>query len=127
MNKEATERDLDVRIESAGLAAFSDAERASDNAIEAVSRLGADLTYHRSKPVTHDLIEQCDLILTMTEAQKTALTPYAEGKVFTLMEYAGLDGDITDPYSGDMEIYMACANQIYDAVKRICDKIENND
>lgn len=127
MNKIATEQDLDIRIESAGLFA-QEGHMASDNAIKAMIPYGIDLTLHSTQPVTEDLLKQCDLILTMTEAHKMVLEPMAKEKVFTLMEYAGAEGDIPDPYGGDLEEYAECARVIYGALTDVAEKIaDNND
>ena len=113
MDKIAVENDLDVFIESAGIFA-EDGQGASENAIKALMKYSIDLSGHRTQPVTEDLIKQCDLILTMTEGHKQILEPLAKGKVYTLLEYAGSSGDISDPYGGDLEEYEEVAQEIYD-------------
>lgn len=122
MDKIAVENDLDVFIESAGIFA-AEGKMASEKAIKAVAKYGIDLTGHRTQPVTEDLIKQCDLILTMTEAHKQILMPMAQGKVFTLLEYAGSEGDIQDPYGGDDEEYKEAMQEIYDALVDMAEKI----
>lgn len=122
MDKIAVENDLDVMIESAGLFA-ADGEKASDNAVEALKKYNIDLSGHRTQPVTEDLLKQSDLILTMTEAHKRLIEPLASGRVYTLAEYAGSDGDISDPYGGDLEEYTECAQEIYDALVDIAEKL----
>ncbi|MDY3971953.1 MAG: low molecular weight protein arginine phosphatase [Clostridia bacterium] len=122
MDKIAVENDLDVFIESAGIFA-EDGAGASENAIKALAKYGIDLTNHRTQPVTEDLIKQCDLILTMTQAHKQILEPMAKGKVYTLMEYVGSQGDVQDPYGGDLEEYEECAQEIYDALVDVAEKI----
>ena len=122
MDKIAVENDLDVFIESAGIFA-EEGMGASENAIKALAKYGIDLTNHRTQPVTEDLIKQCDLILTMTQAHKQILEPMAKGKVYTLMEYAGSQGDVQDPYGGDLEEYEECAQEIYDALVDVAEKI----
>lgn len=124
MDKIAVENDLDVFIESAGIFA-AEGETASEEAIKAVAKLGIDLTSHRTQPVTEDLIKQCDLILTMTEAHKQILAPMAQGKVFTLLEYSGSEGDIQDPYGGDEEEYEEAMKEIYDAIVDVAEKISD--
>ena len=52
------------------------------------------------------------------------LEPSAQGKTFTLCEYAGIDGDIDDPYGGDTEEYKQCAAQLYAALEKVADRIE---
>ncbi len=122
MNKIAMENDLDVRVESAGIFA-SEGENASENAIKAVEKYGIDLSAHRTQPVTAELMGQCDLILTMTQAHKQVLEPMAKGKVFTLLEYSGSEGDIQDPFGGDIDEYEEAAQEIYDALVDVAEKI----
>lgn len=122
MDKIAVENELDVFIESAGIFA-GEGDSASDNAIEALKRYNIDLSGHRTQPVTEDLLKQSDLILTMTEGHKKLIEPLASGKVFTLLEYAGSDGDISDPFGGDLEEYGETAKEIYDALVDIAEKL----
>ena len=122
MEKICVENDIDVLIESAGVFAEI-GQKASDEAIQALDEMGIDLTYHRSKPVSEDLVEKSDLILTMTKAHAMILGGMADGKVYSIMEYAGLEGDISDPFGGDIEEYRETAKEIYDALVDVTEKI----
>ena len=124
-NKIAMERDLDVRIESAGIFAH-DGEPASNEAIIAMKRYGIDLLGHHAQSINTELIEKSDLILTMTAAHKMVLESAAGGKVFTLCEYAGLDDDIEDPYGGDVKEYEECAEKLYKALEKVAEKLGNS-
>ncbi len=124
MNKIAIEEDLDVRIESAGLFA-AEGSPASDEAIEAMKKYDVDLSDHRAKQITPELIEKCDVILTMTAAQKMLLAEVAADKTYTLCEYAGTEGDIADPFGGDLEEYEEVAQMIYFALQSISEKLNN--
>ena len=124
-NKIAMEKDLDVRIESAGLFAGV-GDHASKNAVTAMSDYGIDLTGHRAKNVTAELLEKCDLVLTMTASHKMALVQYAGDKVYTLCEFAGFDGDIPDPYGGNEETYKKCADKLYEVLLKVAEKIDNS-
>ncbi len=127
MEKIAIENDIDVLIESAGIFAPI-GERASAEAIAALDEMGIDLTYHRSKPVSEDLVEKSDLILTMTEGHKKILEGLSSKKVYSIMEYIGKDGDIQDPYGGDLDEYREIATEIYDALVDVAEKIvDEND
>ena len=44
-------------------------------------------------------------------------------RVYTLLEYAGSSGDISDPYGGDLEEYEEVAQEIYDALVDVAEKI----
>ncbi len=80
----------DVQVMSAGLAALP-GEPASSGACEAMRRDGIDLSNHRAKQLTKKMVEEADLILTMTASQKRHLLeiyPMSAGKVFVLKEFA---------------------------------------
>lgn len=121
-NKIAMEKNLDVRIESAGLFA-NDGERASANSVEAMKDYGIDLSGHRAKTVNGELLEQVDIALTMTVSHKMALEQYLGDKVYTLCEFAGENGDIPDPYGGDLQIYKECADKIYNVLLKVAEKV----
>ncbi len=126
MNRIAMERELDVRIESAGIFA-REGDPATTEAILAVKKYGVDLLGHHAQPINTELIEKSDLILTMTPAHKMIFAQTAPEKTFTLCEYAGVDGDIADPFGGDIEEYENCAEQIYSALLKIAERIEKED
>lgn len=124
-NKIAIEKNLDVRIESAGIFAH-DGEPASNEAIIAMKKYDIDLLGHHAQSINTELIEKSDLILTMTAAHKMVLESAAGGKVFTLCEYAGLDDDIEDPYGGDVKEYEECAEKLYKALEKVAEKLGNS-
>ena len=118
----AEKNDLDVVVDSAGVFATI-GECAAVNAIEAVKKYGVDLSLHRTKPLTEELIDMADGILVMTDAHKMLIESMAKEKVFTLLEFAGDEGDISDPYGGDMDEYEETAEEIYDALVDIAEKL----
>ena len=124
-NKIAIEKNLDVRIESAGLFAL-DGEHASNEAVIAMKKYGIDLLGHHAQSINTELIEKSDLILTMTKAHKMVLEQTARGKVFTLCEYAGIDSDIDDPYGGDVKEYEECAEKLENALIKVAEKLGNS-
>ena len=120
-NKIAMEKDLPVRIESAGLFA-QEGEPASSEAIIAMKAYDIDLLGHHAQSINTELLEKSDLVLTMTRSHKMVLEQYLEDKVYTLLEFAGLDGDIPDPYGGDLDEYKECAEVIYNALLKVAEK-----
>ncbi len=72
------------------------------------------------------MVKAADIILTMTAAHKRTVAdrnPEAAGKVYTLAEYAGEEGDVADPFGGSEEHYEACAAEIERLVEKIWQKI----
>jgi len=67
-----------------------------------------------------ELVNAADLIIGMTKDHKSVLLrqfPFEEGKIKTISEWGGQDGDVTDPYGADQIIYNQCAEQIYHLVE----------
>jgi protein-tyrosine phosphatase len=96
-----------LSILSAGSFAMPGA-RAAGPAMEAVRELGADLSHHRSRPLTVELVHQADMIYAMSgnhAAAITGLVPSAADKVATLDP----DGDIDDPIGGSLPLYQGLA------------------
>lgn len=122
LEKIAIENDIDVLIESAGIFAEI-GQTASEEAIEVMREMGIDLTTHRTKPVSEDLIQKSDIILTMTETHARLLEAMAGDKVHSIKEFVGESGDITDPYGGDLEDYRETAKEIYDVMTDVAEKL----
>ena len=103
-----------LTVSSAGLSAW-DGSPASQHSIKCAKDLGLSLESHRARPLTQDMLNEADLALTMTKAHKDhilQLFSNAEGKTFTLSEYAGEGSDISDPYSMDYSAYKRCAEEL---------------
>jgi protein-tyrosine phosphatase len=78
------------RVLSAGTGAI-DNEPASSQARTVILEMGLDLSQHKSKVLTVGLVQEADIILTMTKGQKNyieAMVPDAKEKVYLLKEYA---------------------------------------
>lgn len=104
-----------VSVLSAGSFAMPGA-RAATPAIEAVKDLGGDLSRHRSRALSVELIHQADMIFTMDRGHAqavTALVPAAVEKVATLDP----DHDIDDPIGGDSALYHQLAKQLQSLIE----------
>jgi protein-tyrosine phosphatase len=98
-------------VHSAGIAAMMGGGAAAE-AVQTAQELGADLSGHRSQPLTADLLAQADHVLAMTRGHLRALTgrPGPGGPVPRLLAADG--GDIPDPIGGPPEVYQECAGRI---------------
>jgi len=99
-----------VSVVSAGASAYPGA-RATPQAVEAVRMLGGDLSRHRSRPLSVELVHQADVILTMGKSHAravTALVPGSAEKVSTLNP----SSDIEDPIGSDLSVYQDLAKQM---------------
>lgn len=114
-----------VEVRSAGTFA-SDGSEASTNTKKVLEEKGIPHN-HKSSMLSEDLVQWADRILTMTVGHKTTvidLFPQTMAKVFTLKEFAGVDGDkdIGDPYGGSVEVYRATYEEIKVAIDSIVEK-----
>ncbi len=100
-----------IRVISAGIAAMPGGTP-SPEAVDVMHESGIEISEHRSQPLSDRLVNEADLILTMTSAHRQmvlAQWPTAGNRVHVL----GRDqGDIFDPIGMPLEYYEACAQQI---------------
>lgn len=115
-----------VKASSAGLAAF-EGQAVSEPVRQLLAAEGIDVVSHKARQVNCEIIENADLILTMTGSQLRELTfrfPSAGGKSFLIKSYvSAIDGlpdpDIEDPIGYGLEKYQAVLEEIRDSVKKL--------
>jgi protein-tyrosine-phosphatase len=132
LDKMLTERGIDhIDIRSGGIAIYArdgmlaslDARlvlREVDIYLQESDFTSTDLKRHRH------LIEQADLILTMTGEQKQMLDAYPEAagkRIFTLKEFAGEEGDIDDPAMQGEEAFRARMDEIRRCLEKSLDDL----
>lgn len=105
-------------VVSAGVAALPE-DDAAHEAVEAVKELGADLSRHRSQPLTAELVLHADHLITMTQSHAAAVAVRfgRQGPEPQLLCPEG--GEIADPIGRDQEVYRACARQILQHLERL--------
>ena len=107
-----------VAVSSAGIYALPGSP-ASSEAVDVLGEWGIDISGHKARLLTPEMVREADLVLTMTGRHKAAvleMVPEAKGKVFTLTEYVGFGGDIPDPIGKPLFFYRQYAEEI----RRLC-------
>ena len=125
----AKKRGIAIDADSAGIYAQPDME-ASDNAQRVMrERYGIDLSKHRSKRLTKQLIDGADLVLCMTNAHEQAIaSTFPNDKTKTLGNWAGNGEEIADPFGGSMDRYLLCAKEMERLINNgIKAQSQNND
>ncbi len=100
-----------IRVETAGTYAL-EGEPPSLYAQKVLAERGIDISHHRARQITAQMIKEADLIIVMTDAHRRSILytlPEAATKVVLLSELAGEHKDITDPYGHPYEMYVATA------------------
>lgn len=104
----------DITCDSAGLFA-NPGEPAADNAVAACRELGVDLSAHRAKPLSQEMLQSTDLFVVMMQSHagvlKSSGVPQEKIKV--------LGGGVGDPFGGSPAIYRASRDQIQKALEEL--------
>jgi len=114
------------RIESAGTWGFN-GNPASTNAQRVLSMRGIDISLHRSRQITAEIMQDFTLILTMTRGHKEALQvefPSIADRVYLLSEMIDAVFDIDDPIGGPLDEYLATASELEGIMKEGFVRIE---
>lgn len=116
------EKKLALTVRSAGLETIP-GKPAHKHSLALGQQKKLPMTGHSTSQVHAELLNQTDLIVVMEIAQKNRihrLYPNTKGKVVLLGAFDRTGSvEIADPYSGTMEDFLAC----FDQVARCCDNL----
>ena len=115
----------DVTISSAGLNAWENSP-ASDGSLLVGMEREVDLTSHRARVLTPEIVSEADLIFVMTPSHSEQVKQMGgRGKVHVLDAYAsGATGDgISDPYGGDLSAYRETADALELHLEKVFDRL----
>ena len=87
---------------------------------------GLDLSEHRARTLTPELVDDADLILTMSAHHRTRVAELGgDGKVHVLGKYAGRDErpEVSDPFGGDLASYRVTFAELQDLVNRVVNRV----
>ncbi|MCR3758372.1 low molecular weight protein arginine phosphatase [Clostridium felsineum] len=93
---------------SAGASVIAESRTSLNSASVVKENLNVDISGRKAVQLTPFLVDTCDLVLTMTSYLSDMLRSHMEksaNKIYSLSEYIELEGDVTDPYGGSVEVY----------------------
>ena len=107
-------------VASAGMSAMP-AMPPSRNAVAVLEEQGVDLTLHRSRQLTRDLVDAASVIVVMTAShrdQAQMLFRHAREKMFLLRSFdpAAESADLDDPIGAEVETYRRIRDAIESAL-----------
>lgn len=111
-----------VAVESAGTFGGGGGG-AARHAIEVVRKYGADISNHRVRSLSREMVERADAIFAMTRSHRDAVlgvAPAAESRVSLLLG----DEDLADPFGGTENEYARCADAIAKGVEARLSEVE---
>ena len=127
-----------VEVRSAGVAA-APGGRASEGSLEVARKHGLSLEGHRSSPLSAEMADWADLILTMSPSHLGAVAMAGGGdRVAVITEFAArqeareadpreaarIAGGVPDPFGGDQEAYEATYRALEELVEKVLDRLE---
>jgi protein-tyrosine-phosphatase len=117
----------DVEVLSAGTFA-GDGEPPSRQSAQSMRKIGIDISNHKSTPLTRELLESADIIITMTASHKRtvgSISPSSMPKTRILGELSNQNKDIADPFGGDADIYDNCLKSMIPPLEALHDEIKS--
>jgi protein arginine phosphatase len=118
-----------VDVSSAGTGAW-DGAPVSEGAYLVGLERGLDLSSHRARLLTRELVEGADLILTMARHHRARVDELGGGgseqRVFVLGEYAGREGEeaeVSDPFGGDLDVYRDTCAELEAFIDAVVERI----
>ena len=120
-NKLAEEKGLNVGAVSFGMAAANGVP-ASFNAQKACEEIGIDLSDKKANFIFNFNIAQFERFYVMTDEHKMMLRDFCsipEEKITVL--------NISDPFGGNLDVYRACRDEIYNSIKEIIKEYEDTE
>ena len=97
-----------VEAFSAGLSIVPNSRTSKNSDIVLKEALDLDISERNAVQLTEEVLQEMDLVLTMTSYMRDLIVskfPNFKNKVYSLKNYVGVNGDIVDPYGGDIVIY----------------------
>jgi protein-tyrosine-phosphatase len=117
--------DCDWTIESAGTWTES-GHPATPDGVTVMAEMGLDTSGHLSQPISYELLNRFELILTMESGHKEAIQiefPQLAERVFLLSEMSGEIVPVLDPIGQPIEAYRQTANEIKNWIQKGIPKI----
>jgi protein-tyrosine-phosphatase len=113
-----------VEVESAGTGAW-DGAPASEGAYLVALEHGLDLSAHRARLLSRDLVRGADLVLAMSPQHRARAEALGAGdRAVTLPEYAGeAGGEVPDPYGSELDEYRAAFDRLQTLIEAVADRL----
>ncbi len=109
-----------IKVISAGVAARS-GERVSENSVQALRKVGIDISGHRSQPLTQEILDGALAVLCMTESHRAMIQVQADpvpANIFLFRQFipADVEKEIGDPYGGPLRLYEATRDEMVESI-----------
>lgn len=112
-----------IEVSSAGTGAL-DGQPASPLAVEVLRDDGIDISSHRARFLTREMVESADVVVAMTRLHRDtirSIAPAADAEVVVLGELDGgrVSPDIVDPIGGDRSVYEQTRDELNGLIRQL--------
>jgi protein-tyrosine phosphatase len=111
-----------LKIVSAGVAA-REGDPATDYAVTSLKKAGIDISAHRSRALTQDLVDGALAVFCMTESHRAMIHLTAEPPPRDLLLFREFmpngKKEIADPYGSPLPVYESCRDEMVEAIPSI--------
>ena len=117
----------DLNVSSAGTNAWDNAPATDEAMLVGIER-ELDLTGHRARKLSPEIVSEADLIFVMTPGHLEPVKHMGgRGKAHVIDEYASGSANqgISDPYGGDLETYRHTADLLEQELEKLFDRLES--
>lgn len=117
----------DIKAISAGAAVAKDSKTSKNSTLAVKENIGLDLSQRTAVQISKEMIENSDLILTMTSYIRDLLTnefPEFKSKIYGLNQYVLLEADVVDPFGEDIEVYRQTYKQLKNSILLLLNKLK---
>ncbi len=116
-----------VEVSSAGIGAWEGAAT-SEGALLVMLERGYDLSTHRARQLTREMVDGSDLILAMGRAQLARIRELGgAGRAHLIGEFGGrgpTGGEIRDPYGTDLDSYRETFRDLNEILPGVIGRLE---
>ncbi|MFL0250500.1 low molecular weight protein arginine phosphatase [Clostridium neuense] len=122
--------DIDnVKAISAGLSVFPGSKTSLNCAMIVNESLNLDISNRSAVQLNPFIIEEVDIVLTMTAYIRDVLRDTNEtyaNKIYSLGEYIGNNAEISDPYGGSLDIYRKTFVELKSNLEVLIEKLKED-
>lgn len=117
----------DIVAQSAGITIVPGSFVTEKSAELIKEELNVDVKDKQAIQLNDSMIKNSDIILTMTNYGRDFIKenyPNYKNKVFSICEYAGVKGEVTDPYGSTISVYQKIYKELEGVMPLLIDKLK---
>lgn len=118
-----------IQVGSAGVSAI-DGQPASANSVEAMRKVGLNLSGHHSRHLTQAMIDEALAVFCMTESHRDIIRlqykqPPARLHLMRAFMNDSRESEIPDPFGGNLHVYESCRDSMVEAIPSLLQYIRS--